>query len=259
MLQNNTAFKFTFADFGFLYMMHKKDPKSLDGFKELVKQGRIELLGGGYIMADNASPSFDEILANYQYGRHFLNTQFDQVPDTLWNLDLFGVSGVNAQIARYLGYNQQVFSRLNFQMEAHLNHTRGYLFRHHDHLRDKDWLISLKTPGHYDLGFPLRTDRGLFNGVDTEVVMVLTEDRFNFWFLACSLVVKLNKFHALFNQRDVFLPFGGDFFFSNFQDTAYLYESLIIFVDCNNLSGRYAGLLKIKASLPRDYFKEVKQ
>ena len=76
MLKNNSSFKFTFADFGFLYMLLKKDPKALDGIKELVKQGRIELLGGGYIMADNASPSFDEILANYQYGRQFLVNEF---------------------------------------------------------------------------------------------------------------------------------------------------------------------------------------
>ena len=109
------------------------------------------------------------------------------------------------------------------------------------------------------MGYPLAIDAGMFNKVDAIPVTDFNKADFNLHFMISTYLKKSLEYTNWYKLPQVMIPFGGDMFFSDFESTAYVYESLIIFVESNNLSGRYAGLVKIKASLPREYFKEFKE
>ena len=53
------------------------------------------------------------------------------------------------------------------------------------------------------------------------------------------------------------VPFGGDFWFKDYDMSIHTMDSIVIFVNSNNLSGRFAGKFEIRPSTARDYFEAV--
>ena len=66
--------------------------------KQLVKSGQLEILHGGAVSTDEASPNYHDLIDNMMVTRDWLKHEFGVRPDVAWNLDQFGHSAANAQL-----------------------------------------------------------------------------------------------------------------------------------------------------------------
>ena len=54
------------------------------GFKSLLKNGKIDFLGGGMCSNDEAAVYYDDIIRNYYTGHRFLLSEFGFKPTINW-------------------------------------------------------------------------------------------------------------------------------------------------------------------------------
>ena len=253
----NKFAKFHLADFGFVYMYLSRKPESAEKLKQLVKEGRLELINGGYVLNDHATVTFDDMLANYQYGRKFIKQNFDHFPKTIWAIDQFGLSLAATRIAEQLGYKDQVLNRVPNPTKMIMKEKGDMLF---------DW----QTPNSKDAGV-----RTLVMSSHYETMGMMAYDTGVWGYRPCpefnilSPVFKGNepvddqlkqiaKFKAYYKTSNVFIPFGGDFHYQSFEVTYRSPMFFEIFIKSNNLSGRYANV-NVQISTVSEYFAAVEK
>ncbi|XP_014672953.1 PREDICTED: lysosomal alpha-mannosidase-like [Priapulus caudatus] len=84
--------------------------------KQLVNQGRLEFIGGGWSMNDEADAHYSAIIDQMTYGLRYLKTVFGEcgVPRVAWQIDPFGHSREQASIFARMGYDGLFFGRMDY-------------------------------------------------------------------------------------------------------------------------------------------------
>lgn len=100
--------------FYFLKWYNSKDKKSQSNIKKLIKQKRVEFVSGGYVVNDEATPLYYNIMDQIRIGHQFLQEEFGVIPKTGWYIDSFGHSAANAHILSKLNYENLVLGRLHY-------------------------------------------------------------------------------------------------------------------------------------------------
>ena len=112
MLKNKHS-KFSYAEMAYFKMWwSQQDEKKKEDVRELIRQGRLEILGSGVTTNDEATPYFEDMLDNKFNGIKFAKKELDTIPKVGWQLDSFGHSSTEALLNSRLGYNAMVFSRI---------------------------------------------------------------------------------------------------------------------------------------------------
>ena len=88
---------------------------SKNKIKNLINQKRIEFVLGGYIMNDQATPLYQDIMEQLRYGLQFLYEEFNYTTKTAWYLDSFGLSSGNTHILSSLDYNFLITERIFYE------------------------------------------------------------------------------------------------------------------------------------------------
>ncbi|XP_069699539.1 lysosomal alpha-mannosidase-like [Periplaneta americana] len=85
--------------------------------KDLVSQGRLEFIGGGWSMNDEATTHYDAIIDQFTWALRKLNDTFGVCgrPHVGWQIDPFGHSREMASIFARMGYDGLFFTRLDYQ------------------------------------------------------------------------------------------------------------------------------------------------
>jgi hypothetical protein len=63
--------------------------------KKFIKNEQLEFINGGWVMNDEATPYFQDIIDNLRIGLLFLKKEFDYTPKVAWYIDPFGHSLTN--------------------------------------------------------------------------------------------------------------------------------------------------------------------
>jgi len=81
----------------------------------MVAQKRIEFVGG-WVQHDEATTSYDDIVANMMVGASYIRKEFgiDAIPHLGWQLDVAGHSSANAKLFADMGLQAQVISRVHY-------------------------------------------------------------------------------------------------------------------------------------------------
>ena len=82
-------------------------------FKDLLKEKRIEFVGGGYVTNDEATPLYYDIIDQIRIGHQYLLEEFGIIPKTGWYIDSFGHSIGNAYILSELNFENLVLGRMH--------------------------------------------------------------------------------------------------------------------------------------------------
>ena len=115
-LSNTTVTQKTFVIneiyyFKIWYENLSEDKKSQ--FKDLLKEKRIEFVGGGYVTNDEATPLYYDIIDQIRIGHQYLLEEFGIIPKTAWYIDSFGHSIGNAYILSELNFENLVIDRMH--------------------------------------------------------------------------------------------------------------------------------------------------
>ena len=81
--------------------------------KQLVKNGQLEFLQGGWASTDEACPNYEDLILNMYKGHKFLKKEFGITPKIGWMIDAFGHSATNAALFADFGFEAMFFTRLD--------------------------------------------------------------------------------------------------------------------------------------------------
>ena len=89
-------------------------PKLKKITRELVQNGQLELVSGGWSMNDEACTIYDDIINNMQLGHDFILKEFGVKPRIGWQIDLFGQSNTNARLFAEMGFDAVFYGRIDY-------------------------------------------------------------------------------------------------------------------------------------------------
>ena len=82
-------------------------------FKKLLQGKRIEFVSGSYVINDEATPLYYNIIDQIRIGHQFLLEEFGITPKTGWYVDSFGHSAGNAHILAQMNFEYLVLGRIH--------------------------------------------------------------------------------------------------------------------------------------------------
>ncbi|XP_054150682.1 lysosomal alpha-mannosidase [Melozone crissalis] len=110
--------RFVYAEVAFLARWWQQQDTAMRRLvRELVQQGRLELVGGGWCMSDEAAAHYRGALEQQALGRRFLRRLFGDcgTPRVAWQIDPFGHSRELAAIFAQMGYDGLFLGRVDHQ------------------------------------------------------------------------------------------------------------------------------------------------
>jgi alpha-mannosidase len=98
-LQANPKRTFSWCEISFFRLWYDRQPDyKKNVIKNLVRQKRLEFVGGSWVMHDEASTYYQHIIDNIRVGLRFLKEEFNYEVRTAWMLDTFGHSTSNVDL-----------------------------------------------------------------------------------------------------------------------------------------------------------------
>ena len=131
--ENNRTFTFAQTkSFKLWYDMQSNITKSK--VQDLVREGRLDLVSGGWTTPDEATTTFEALIDNFMIGQQWVQREFDHHSKVSWSVDAIGVSTGYARLARDLGFDMLVYSKINsYERESmRVNKTRTQVWRPHE-------------------------------------------------------------------------------------------------------------------------------
>lgn len=102
-----------------------------EGFVKLVKNGQLEIVGGGWVMNDEANSHYFAIIEQIMEGNMWLNDTVGVVPKNSWAIDPFGYSATMAYLLRRMGFQNMLIQRTHYEMKKELALSKNleYIWR----------------------------------------------------------------------------------------------------------------------------------
>lgn len=218
--------------------------------KNLVNNGQLEFINGGWTMHDEACVHFEDMVDQMTLGHQFLFNNFGIVPKIGWQLDPFGHSSTSAIIDYLIGFEGLFFARMDYQDEANRNNNKGLemIWNPSASMPDISILTGMMHGGYCNpSGFmfeygddPIRDDP-------------LLED-YDLPQKAAQLMQMVNAQASLMRHNDIMLSWGCDFMYQNAHVMYKNIEKLMNYINANQ--GTYNALLFY--STPSKYAEAIK-
>ena len=94
------------------YFMATANATMRADMQSLIDSGRLEVIGGGWVMHDEAASSLFAVLNQLAVGFSFLEENFHTRPHYQWHIDPFGHSATTPIVFAGLGYSAFVINRV---------------------------------------------------------------------------------------------------------------------------------------------------
>nr|APA33853.1 seminal fluid protein [Nilaparvata lugens] len=120
--------RFVYVESSFLWRWWTEQDEDLrEEVQTLVREGRLQLLHGGWCMSDEATPHYSALIDQMTLGLKFLNDTFGEcaLPRVAWQIDPFGHSSEVALQFAQMGYDGLFFGRLDYQDYAQRKYTKN--------------------------------------------------------------------------------------------------------------------------------------
>lgn len=99
-----------------------RDASGLDrkNFIKLVQNGQLEIVGGGWVMNDEANSHYFAIIEQMIEGNMWLKDTVGVIPKNAWAIDPFGHSPTMAYLLRRMGFNNMLIQRTHYEVKKEL-------------------------------------------------------------------------------------------------------------------------------------------
>lgn len=111
-LRQDPDFKFVFDQVALLEPFLERYPEQREFFRQMVKEGRIEITGGMYVMPDVNLPGGESLIRQAQMGKAFYERELGVDVQVGYLLDVFGNHPQMPQLMRGLGFESYIFGRV---------------------------------------------------------------------------------------------------------------------------------------------------
>lgn len=154
-LSKDSRRKFIWEEMSYLerWWRDSSDSKRED-FKKLVKNGQLEIVGGGWVMNDEANSHYYALIEQMTEGNLWLNETIGVVPRNAWAIDPFGYSPTMAYLLRRMGFKNMLIQRTHYELkkELALRKNLEFIWRQSwDAVENTDILVHMMPFYSYDI------------------------------------------------------------------------------------------------------------
>lgn len=96
--------------------------------RKVIKSGQFEIVGGGWVMPDEANTHYFAIIDQLMEGHQFLEKELGVKPKIGWAIDPFGHSPTMAYIMKRSGYEGMLIQRTHYEMKRVLAEKKSLEF-----------------------------------------------------------------------------------------------------------------------------------
>ncbi len=111
LLEKEIDYKFLIEQTYLLEELEKRYPEFFKKITRYVKEKRIEIADGEYLMADTMLPQGETLIREIMFGKQFVKKKFGVDVPVMWQADSFGLNAQLPQIYRKSGYKYLAFRR----------------------------------------------------------------------------------------------------------------------------------------------------
>ena len=244
-LSNNKERKFSYVEMIFFSRWYYNQTEEIkQKVKEFIKEGRLEIINGGWVMHDEACSHYKHLLDNMRIGFNFLKKEFNIIPKIGWFIDDFGHSATNSILLIQMGFENIVLTRLNHQEKKYRieNHNLEFIY---DPFKQNQKIFTHISYFHYNI-------RKVLNKYYDDKIIDLNEKQLKD---ACEKFYQLMLEESIgYKHNNLMLYFGDDFTFQK-ADINYKNIEMIMNYVNNNMKGK----MKMIYSTPSQYFDYVKK
>ena len=130
-LSHNKERKFSYVEMSFFKRWYDKQPEKIKNkVKEFIKEGRLEIINGGWVMHDEASSYYKHSIDNMRIGLKFLKEEFNIIPKISWFIDPFGHSSATSHILKQMNFDKIVLTRIDYleRKDRIENHNLEFIY-----------------------------------------------------------------------------------------------------------------------------------
>lgn len=218
---------FNWSDMAFFHKWwNEQNEEKQNDVRKLIKDKRFVFIGGGWVMNDEALPSYKESMLQMRLGLDFLRDTFGVRPNIGWQIDPFGSSALTVSVLNKLGYDALVENRISQNFKTKLSDKDGYNFYWEGHQVSKNKedtnLFTHIIQRHYNLPQYWSDSNFLFKNMQSyrSTVFRLEIDP------TMAAIDHLNKEEKK-NTYHTMLHAGDDFTFQEADKVFHQFDSLI--------------------------------
>uniref|UniRef100_A0A1B6DE70 Alpha-mannosidase n=1 Tax=Clastoptera arizonana TaxID=38151 RepID=A0A1B6DE70_9HEMI len=224
--------------------------------KKLVNEGRLEFIGGGWSMHDEAASHYHSIIDQMTWGFRKLDDIFGQCgrPRIGWQIDPFGHSRESASMMARFGFDGLLFSRLDYQEKKQrlFNKTAEMLWETSDNLGEETDLFTSILYNHYSA--PKNFCFSIFCN-DDPIIDDRTSTEFNAEDKATAFITMINEmFKNYSSPTNVAVTMGDDF---NYQAAEKYFINIDRLIKAVNALQQNGSDINLFYSTPSCYVKAL--
>lgn len=108
--------------------------------RELIHDGRIEIVNGGWSQHDEGCAYYSDMISNMQFGQLMVLKEINIVPKVGWQIDAFGLSASNARLFADMGLQSIFMNRIDVheRMGRRKNRELEFLWRPYNEYSGRD-------------------------------------------------------------------------------------------------------------------------
>lgn len=100
-----------------------------ENLKTLIARGQWEFVEGGWVMPDEANPTYSALADQLTEGHLFLNRTFGITPKIGYQIDPFGASTAVAQLYQRAGFKYHILDRIDYNLKNKLTQEKALEFK----------------------------------------------------------------------------------------------------------------------------------
>ncbi|KAL4461952.1 hypothetical protein ABPG74_000797 [Tetrahymena malaccensis] len=245
-VQKNPFRKFNQVEVSFLDIWWQTiSEQQKDTYRKLVQSGQIEILNGGWVMHDEATAYFEDMIENMTVGHLWVQEQFKIIPTIGWQLDPFGHQNSNAALYSQMGLNAQWFARIDYQDYAQRQQNQGFemIWSPQQNSGEDNYIFSAVNYKHYS------PPQNFYFEVGQTVSQQNVASK------ALEFVQYFKNMKQYYRGNHLFHTMGEDFAYSRAN---VWYDSMDLLIEYINTRSDQFNM-KILYSTPSNYLKEIQK
>eukprot|EP00002_Diphylleia_rotans_P030542 TRINITY_DN6287_c0_g1_i2.p2 TRINITY_DN6287_c0_g1~~TRINITY_DN6287_c0_g1_i2.p2 ORF type:complete len:527 (+),score=109.26 TRINITY_DN6287_c0_g1_i2:55-1635(+) len=214
-LDQDPTKKFIWSETSFLREWYQRLAKSdQQRFYNLIRESRLEIVNGGWVMMDEASSTLDSQINQLTEGHDFIFDEFHAYPSVAWQIDPFGHAKATAMVFKLAGYTSLVIDRIPLRIKDQRKTSKElqFIWRSSAIVGQESDILTHILDSWYWMPAGIRWEDG-----DPQV------NEENIHRIASQLVFEISQRAAYFQTSDILFPFGSDF---SFQDANIMFSNM---------------------------------
>jgi len=242
-LSNKKDRKFSYVEMNFFKRWYDKQTEQIkQKVKDFIKEGRLEIINGGWVMHDEAGSYYKHSIDNMRLGLKFLKEEFNITPKIGWFIDPFGHSSATSHILKQMNFDKIVLTRIDYleKKDRIDNHNLEFIY---DPFGQGQEIFTHISYHHYN-------PRKILRHFPGDKKITLNDEELKD--VCEKFYEEMLEERVGYRTNNILLYYGEDF---AFNEADINYENIEMIMDYVNTNMK--GKMKMIYSTPTQYFDSV--